>query len=77
MTGDGNTGGQKLLCERCCIAKIKATRKEKCFTVIGLTNLIGEPYCCIVIIEGKEEFFDIRYVIDFYKDKVGDEIDGE
>ena len=45
--------------------------------VIGLTKLLGEHICCIVIIEGKEKWFDIRADIDLSKDKVVDEIDGE
>ena len=77
MTGDGHIGGEKLLCEKFCIAQIKATRKNKHFTVVGLTKLLGEPICCIVIIEGKEKSFDILDGIDLSKDKVGDDSDGE
>ena len=49
----------------------------KHFTVIGITNLLGEPICCILIIESKEELFGIRAGIYFSKNKVGDESDRE
>ena len=74
-TGDGHIVGEKFLCEKGCIAQIKATRKNKHFTVIGLTNLLGEPTCYVVIIEGKEKLFDIRNGIDLSNEIVGDESD--
>ena len=63
MTGDGHIGEEKFLCVKGYIAQIKSTRKSKRFTVIGITNLLGEPICFIVIIEGKEIFFYIWYGI--------------
>ena len=63
MTGDGHIGGEKVLCEKDCISQRKTTKKVKHFTVIGITNLLGEPICFIVIIEGKEIFFYIWYGI--------------
>ena len=50
---------------------------QKHFTVIGLTKLLGEPICCIIIIECKEELFDIRSGNDLSKEKVGYESGGE
>ena len=50
MTGDGHIGGEKFLCEKGCIAQRKATKKSKHFTILGLTNLLGEPIFCIVTI---------------------------
>ena len=55
----------------------KESNKKKEFTVIGLTKLLGEPICCIVIIEGCEKLFDIRAGIDLSKEKFGDESDEE
>ena len=52
-------------------------KETKHFTVIGLTNLLGEPFFYIVIIEGKEKLFNIRAGIDFSKEKFGDDNDGE
>ena len=77
MTGDIHIGGVKFLCEKYCITQIKPTQKTKHFTVIGLTNLLGEHIFLIVNIEGKEIFFDIRAGIDLSKEKVGDESDVE
>ena len=77
ITGDVHIGGEKFICKKGCIAQRKATKKSKHFTVIGLTNLLGEPICCIVIVEGKERLFDIRDVNDLSKEKVGYESDGE
>ena len=57
--------------------KKKWTKKAKHFTVIGLTNLLGENIYHILTIDGKEELFDIRAGIGFYKEKVGDESYGE
>ena len=53
MIGDGNIVGEKLICDKDCIAQNKETRKMKHFTVIWLTNLLGKPICCIAIIECK------------------------
>ena len=53
MTGDSHIRVEKATCEKICIAKIKATEKQKHFTVIGLKNLLGEPIYCILIVEGK------------------------
>ena len=76
-TGDGHIGGDKFICEKGCIEQRKTTIKLKHFIVIGLTNLLGEPICCILIIEGKEQCFYIWDGIDLSKEKVGDESGGE
>ena len=48
----------------------KEKKKVKKITVIGITNLLGEPICCIVIVEGKEELFGIRDDIDILRRKL-------
>ena len=53
MNGNGHLVGEKFLCEKVCIAQRKATTKSKHFTVLGLTNLLGEPIFCIVTIKEK------------------------
>ena len=77
MTSYGHIGGEKFLCEKGCIAKIKETKKSNHFTVIGITNLLGEHICFIVIIEGKEQYIAIKAGIGLSKEKVGDESDVE
>ena len=77
MNGVLHTGGEIFLCEKGCIALVKPTRKPKHSTVIGITNLLGEPICYIVIIEVKEQLFDIWDGIDLSKEKVGYDSDGE
>ena len=77
MTGDGHLEGEKIVCEKGCISQRKVTRKSKCFTFIGITNLLGEPICCFLIIEGKEQVFDIWAGIDLSKEKFVDDSDGE
>ena len=53
MTGDGHIGGDRVICDKGCIAQRKTTKIAKHFTDIGVTNLLGKPICCILIIEGK------------------------
>ena len=36
VTGDGHIGGEKILSEKGCITKIKATRKENISQLLGL-----------------------------------------
>ena len=77
MNFDGHIGGEKVLYEKGSIAQIKSTKKRNISQLLGLKNYPGEPICCIVIVEGKEELFGIRYGIDFSKNKVRDESDVE
>ena len=42
MIGDGHIVGEKLIRDKDCIAQRKETRRMKHFTVIWLTNLLGE-----------------------------------
>ena len=66
-----------MLCEKGCTEQRKETKKAKRFTVIGLTKLLCEPIFCILIIEGKEQLFDIWDGIYLSKEKVGYESYGE
>jgi hypothetical protein len=63
--GDGHVGGKKVVGERGCVSQQKVSKKEKKFTVIGLTALTGEPVMCIVIIQGKERKIEIELGIDY------------
>lgn len=63
--GDGHIGGKKVVGERGCVSQVKASKKEKKFTVIGLTALNGEPVMCIIIIEGKERKIEVEMGLDY------------
>ena len=54
MMNDRHFRGKKFLTRKGDAAKINATRKSKRFTVLGITNLLGDPIMCVVIMEGKE-----------------------
>ena len=71
MAGEEHIGGEKLICDIGCIAQIKSTIKTKHFTVIGLTNLHGEPIFYVISVEDKEQLFDVWDGIDLSKDKFG------
>jgi hypothetical protein len=75
MAGDKNAGGTLYLCEKGSVPQKMKTKKDKHITLMGLTNLLGDPVCCIVIIEGKVDAFDIRYGIDFMNQDLGSDVD--
>ena len=54
MTGDGHIGGEKFISKKGLFPKEKQQDKQN-ITFNGFTNLIGEPICCIVIIEDKKK----------------------
>ena len=45
-------------------------KKAKNFKVIGITNLLGKPICCIVIIEIKKELFTLGIALIFLRRKL-------
>jgi hypothetical protein len=47
---DGNVGGQKFVVEKNKRALIRASHQDCHFTVLGFTNALGEPVCCVIII---------------------------
>ena len=77
MIDYGHIGGDKLLCKKGCITRIKQQQKWNISQLLGLQNLPIKPICCIVFIEGKQQLFDFRAGIDLSTEKVGDESDGE
>ena len=50
--GDGHIDGTLHLCERNHIPYSKASNKDKRFTLMGLTTLLGKPLICCVIFKG-------------------------
>jgi hypothetical protein len=63
--GDGHVGGKKYVCQKGYVPQQKASKKEKKFTVIGLTNLKGEPVMCVIIIEGKQRQLEVELGLDY------------
>ena len=55
MKGDGHVGGRKVVCEHGCVPYQTIAKKDKHFTVLGFTNLLGVPILCVIIITVKEE----------------------
>ena len=58
--GDGHVGGKRLVCQKGCVPYKVTGKKDKHFTVMGFTNLAGEPILCVILITGKEDNFLVR-----------------
>jgi hypothetical protein len=69
--GDGHPGGQKKLCERGSVLYQQIGKKDKHFTCLGFTNLLGDPVLCVIIVTGKEYSFAIESGIDYDVDPIG------
>ena len=54
MMNDGFIGGKKFLTRKGDVAKMNATKKSRRFTLLGVTNLLGDPIMCVIIFEGKD-----------------------
>ena len=63
--GDGHIGCTSHLCERNHIPQSKTFKKDKRFTVIGLTILTGKLLICCVIFKGVKYCVDLETGIDF------------
>ena len=53
MMKDGSVGGTKYIVGKGQQCQIKASKKDKRFTVLGLTCFSGDPVMCVVIIDAK------------------------
>jgi hypothetical protein len=62
--GDGHVGGKKFICGKDYIPRLKASKKEKHFTLLGLTTFTGSPLMCVVIIQGKNRIPEVETGID-------------
>jgi hypothetical protein len=51
---DGNVGGQKFVVGKKKRALIRSSHQDCHFTVLGFTNAVGEPVCCVIIIAAVE-----------------------
>jgi hypothetical protein len=64
MTKDGHVNGTKFVVARKDEAKQKASKKERHFTCLGLTNLTGVPIMCVVIVDGRNDDLLVRTGVD-------------
>ena len=48
--GDGNLGGEKLMCKAETVPRQRSCTNDRQFTILGFTNLLGEPVMCCMII---------------------------
>ena len=69
---DGNKGGQLMICGKDMVPQIKASTKDKHFTLLGLTALNVDPVMCILIIAGKRETKLYDCGMDIFAEKLGD-----
>jgi hypothetical protein len=51
---DGHVGGRLFLTGPGMVAAVLSSKKDRKFTVLGLTALTGEPVMCVIIIEGSK-----------------------
>jgi hypothetical protein len=78
MTKDGHVNGTKFVVDRNDEAKLKASKKERHFTCLGLTLLTGKPIMCVVIVDGKTDNLLVRTGVDMECDTyIPAETDGE
>lgn len=63
--GDGHVGGRRYVVQCGYIPRQKASKKDRKFTVISLTNLKGEPVMCVVIIEGTARQLEVELGVDY------------
>jgi len=63
--GDGHVGGKRFVGPKHCVSQLKSSKKDKKFTVVGLTALTGEPVMCVIIIEGTTRQVEVELGIDY------------
>ena len=77
MKGDGHIGGQLLLTAPGKLPQQKASSKNKRFTLIGLTDLTGEPLIAAIILQGKRPKASLEAGIDINIDPIGNATDSD
>jgi hypothetical protein len=64
MMKDGHIGGRKYICAKGQVCQEKASKKDKRFTVLGLTCFSGDPLMCVIIIDAKTRDLFARLGVD-------------
>ena len=54
QTGDGHVDGETYMCGKNKVPQKRASKKDKHFTLLGLTLLTGEPLMCVIIFAGEK-----------------------
>lgn len=67
-----HVGGQKFICEVGSVSQLKISTKDRHFTLLGFTNLKGEPVMCLLILAGIEQKFEVETGIDLTALTYGD-----
>ena len=75
--GDGNVGGQLMLCERGKTPQLKISTRDKHYTMMGLTSINGKPVMCVVIFAGKCPNVLCETGLDLHAPTVGEPSDPE
>ena len=75
--GDGNVGGELMLCERGKTPQKKINTKDKHYTVLAPTTLDGKPLMCCVIFTGVRANAMCETGLDLSVDTVGDPSDDD
>ena len=73
--GDGNVGGQLMLCERGKTPQLKISTRDKHYTMMGLTSINGKPVMCVVIFAGKRPNALCETGLDLHAPTVGEPSD--
>ena len=74
---DGPKGGEKLLCQKGCAPYHKVSKKDRHFTVMGITSLTCNLLCCIVIVKGEQRNLFVESGIDVTATPVSDVSDDQ
>ena len=78
--GDGHVGGERYICGKGKVPQKKASKKDKHFTLLGLTLLTGDPLMCVIIFSGERNRDLIELGVDPFIEKediIGDVSDGD
>jgi hypothetical protein len=69
---DGNIVGQTYVVHKTQRALLRSSHTHCHFTVLGFTNVCGDPICCVIIISGKEIMAEHRMELQPWVDFTGD-----
>jgi hypothetical protein len=77
MMKDGHAGGEKFVVGKGKEAKLKATKRDKRFTCLGLTLLSGEPLMCVILVDSTKEDLLIKTGVDFNSKEIENSVESQ